>query len=252
MNLPIPDRQAYLTAEPFPNVYYDGVFEPIMLHNIREEVEATEVTYINQRMHVKGSCDDYSKMGHFTQGFIDYLNSRPFLDFLTALTGIENLIPDPYLIGGGIHKIRRGGELGLHADFSYHQNTRLDRRINVLIYLNNDWKEEYGGHFELWNQDRTKCVKRILPIFNRMAIFSTTSTSFRGHPDPLTCPPDRQRTSIAMYYYTNGRNDGAYKHGTLFFPRKGNTRDKKQGVKFFIKQFIPPVVFTILNKLNSK
>ena len=91
------------------------------------------------------------------------------------------------------------------------------RRINVLVYLNKDWKEEYGGHFEVWNRELTQAEAKILPIFNRCA----TSHSYHGHPPPLTCPPDRTRKSIATYYFSNGRpaDDETTKHAVAFVRR---------------------------------
>ena len=74
-----------------------------------------------------------------------------------------------------------------------------------MVYLNENWEESYGGHFELWEKDMSKSSVKILPLFNRIAMFSTTGDSWHGHPDPLSCPPDRSRKSLALYYYTNGR-----------------------------------------------
>jgi Rps23 Pro-64 3,4-dihydroxylase Tpa1-like proline 4-hydroxylase len=161
------------------------------------------------------------------------LNSAAFLQFLQILTGIkEPLIGDPYLAGGGMHEIKKGGFLKVHADFNKHPELKLDRRINVLVYLNKDWKEEYGGYFELWDKSMSNCEKKIAPIFNKMVIFSTTDYSYHGHPDPLTCPEDRSRKSLALYYYSNGRpvgeiNKDNESHGTLFVARKNNKDDKE-------------------------
>lgn len=185
-----------------------------------------------------------------------YLNSQPFLEFLSNLTGIENLIPDPFFDGGGCHQIQPGGLLKIHADFNKHPKTKLDRRLNVLVYLNEDWHEEYGGHFELWDKEMKESKKKILPLFNRMALFSTTSTSYHGHPNPLTCPPDRTRKSLALYYYTNGRPadeqlEGLEDHTTLF---KHRAEDKKpvSGVfKEFIRQVTPPFIINGLKKLKG-
>jgi len=149
---------------------------------------------------------------------IHYLNSRPFIDQLEKLTGITGLIADPFLNGGGLHQIARGGKLDIHADYNYHPVTKLDRRLNVLLYLNRHWQEEWGGHLEFWDPEMTYCMKKISPLFNRLVIFSTTDQSFHGHPDPLNCPEDRTRKSIALYYYTWGRpsHEKSPPHSTLF------------------------------------
>ncbi|PLW90024.1 MAG: hypothetical protein C0154_08745 [Mucilaginibacter sp.] len=199
--------------------------------------------------------------GDVTKLVSHYLNSQPFLEFLQELTGIkEVLISDPYFDGGGYHEIKPGGFLKVHADFNKNNYTQLDRRINVLVYLNKDWQESYGGHFELWNEDMTKASKKILPLFNRMAIFSTTSTSYHGHPDPLTCPADRSRKSFALYYYSNGRPASELPkddHLTLFVGRAGvkdDTTDPqfrtfKSRFKTAVRLLTPPIVFDAAKRI---
>ncbi|WP_444437319.1 2OG-Fe(II) oxygenase [Pseudomonas sp. A6] len=136
------------------------------------------------------------------------LNSQPFLAYLAQLTGIGNLIPDPNLRGAGIHQIARGGFLKVHTDFCTHRDFGFDRRLNVLIYLNDDWQAAYGGELELWDAQMQGPPTRVLPILNRCVVFSTTDTSLHGHPRPLTCPEGVYRRSLALYYYTNGRPEG--------------------------------------------
>jgi Rps23 Pro-64 3,4-dihydroxylase Tpa1-like proline 4-hydroxylase len=107
-----------------------------------------------------------------------------------------------HLLGAGLHQIARGGVLGIHADFNRHPDTGLWRRVNVFLYLNDGWSEEYGGHLELWYSNMSTYGQRILPTANRLVIFTSSRTSFHGHPDPLLCPEDSTRKSIAMYYYS--------------------------------------------------
>jgi len=146
------------------------------------------------------------------------LNSYPFVGFLEKLSGIDGLIADPHMNGGGVHSTKAGGYLKVHADFNKHPLYGLDRRLNLLIYLNEDWLPEYGGDLELWTEDMAEYVHTVSPIANRCVIFRTTSTSFHGHPHPLTCPNDRSRNSIALYYYSNGRpeSEGSEEHKTLW------------------------------------
>ena len=149
----------------------------------------------------KLECQGEENLSENVSLILYQFNSAPFVRFLETLTGIDKLIPDPYFFGGGLHQIVAGGKLGIHSDFSRHNRLPLDRRLNVLIYLNKDWREDYGGHLELWNEDMTRCVRRILPAYNRMVIFTITDWAFHGHPEPLTCPPGVSRKSIALYYY---------------------------------------------------
>jgi hypothetical protein len=136
------------------------------------------------------------------QNIVTAFNTYPFLNFLSKLTGIEKLLPDPYLYGGGLHQILNGGKLAVHTDFNDHKALNIYRRINVLLYLNKDWSEEYNGQLELWDENLDACVKSISPVFNRLVVFNTDKRSFHGHPKPLNVPEDTTRKSLAFYYYT--------------------------------------------------
>ena len=140
----------------------------------------------------------------------------------------------------------------VHVDFNKHKKMHLDRRLNLLIYLNKDWQEEYGGHFELWNQEMTGCEKKVLPIFNRCVIFNTSDFSYHGHPNPLDCPEDRTRKSLALYYYSNGRpaEEISEKHTTVFKERPGEKFiSRKNGFKskskILAKKLLPPIIFDL-------
>ncbi|HEX7367898.1 MAG TPA: 2OG-Fe(II) oxygenase [Pelobium sp.] len=248
----------YQKAKPFPNISFDDFFDDDFLTNVLEEFpdlsKKDSITF-NDSKQIKLAGKGESNFGEHTKKLMHFLNSEPFLHFLQILTGItEPLISDPYFFGGGQHEIKKGGLLKVHADFNKHPQLKLDRRINVLVYLNKDWKPEYGGNFELWDKNMEKCETKILPIFNRMAIFSTTDFSYHGHPDALNCPEDRSRKSLALYYYSNGRpaseiNAHQEKHNTLFKERKNNLEDTaafklsaKEKLKSFVKDCIPPII----------
>jgi hypothetical protein len=132
-------------------------------------------------------------------------NAPPMLAFLEQLTGIDGLTPDPAYIGGGLHRVRSGGRLEIHADFNLHPTTGLHRRLNALLYLNRDWLAEWNGALELWAPDMSRCVQQIEPVFNRLVVFTITDHAFHGHPHTLTCPRDRSRDALALYYYTKDR-----------------------------------------------
>ena len=261
-------RKTYLENEPFPNICFENFFDDHMLSQVLEEfpdLAAEDVIVHNNPREKKYAGKGEKSFGPETRKLMHFLNSEPFLIFLQHLTGIkEKLLGDPYYGGGGLHEIKRGGLLKIHADFNKNPFTGLDRRINVLVYLNKDWEESFGGHFELWSRDMTTCKKKILPIFNTMAIFSTTDYSYHGHPDPLTCPEGRSRKSLALYYYTNGRpadeiNPNLGDHTTLFKARAGQIDDiqslqVKEAVNWRAKiiDLIPPVIVKALRKKKLK
>lgn len=218
---------AFQAAQPFKHVVIDDLFTNDFLQQVADEFYPVDDDrwqhFANDQEGKLAISNSEQHLPPLVKLLIRELNALPFLLQISALTGIEGLIPDPYLGGAGMHCIPRGGKLGIHADFNRHPLMRIDRRLNLLIYLNTDWPESYGGHLELWDKEMRHCVQRILPTFNRTVLFLTDDFSFHGHPDPLTCPPDRTRKSIAMYYYTNGRPAtelGNFPdHGTLFRDR---------------------------------
>jgi hypothetical protein len=133
----------------------------------------------------------------------DELNSPAFVEWISALTGIPNLIADPGLEGGGLHQSGRGGFLNVHTDFSmhhYHKNWR--RRVNLILYLNEGWQDDWGGAIELWDNKMQHCVAKYPPLFNRALIFNTDENSYHGFPERLLCPDNISRKSMALYYYT--------------------------------------------------
>jgi len=217
-------RDQYANAEPFPHIALDGLFDDAALDTVLREFPSHDAmrwrefdTPLEKKL---GYYHETSAISKSVREFLDAMNSFEMLLWLEALTGIEGLVPDPYFGGGGLHQIEPGGFLKIHADFNVHPKLKLDRRLNMLIYLNKNWRDEYGGHLELWDRDMSACRQKILPAFNRTVIFSTTDTSFHGHPHPLSAPEGMSRKSVSLYYYTAGRPDAerSAPHDTLFIP----------------------------------
>lgn len=210
----------YQANQPFPHIIIDDFLPQSTLDRLLAEYpEDQSLAVWNDATHKDKQSGEYVQkdkrnirdpllMPPTYRQLIWELNSHYFLGFLSRMTGIDNLIPDPNLRGAGIHQIGPGGFLKVHADFTIHRDFALDRRLNFLLYLNQDWPEAYGGQLELWDRDMQGPPKRVLPIANRCVVFSTTATSYHGHPQPVTCPEGNYRKSLALYYYTNGRPSG--------------------------------------------
>jgi Rps23 Pro-64 3,4-dihydroxylase Tpa1-like proline 4-hydroxylase len=249
------NAEKYAKGIPFPHIHLDNFLPSEVAEAVLSEFpQPASIDWhnYNRQTEIKLVCADETQFGPVTRKLFYQFHSTPFLRFLERLTGIPNLIPDPLLRGGGLHQIRRGGLLKLHADFNKHDSLFLDRRINVLLYLNKDWKEEYGGRLEMWDKDVKFCGDKILPIFNRLVVFSTTSDSFHGHPDPLNCPEDVTRKSLALYYYTNGRPKGEMEgiHTTIF---KARPEESFSGVLWRVGQdFAPPVLWRTARRIRER
>jgi 2-oxoglutarate-Fe(II)-dependent oxygenase superfamily protein len=215
-------RAQYQNTDPFPHIVIDGLFDDAELDALVADFpkpgETRWMRFDSPTEKKLGYYHEHSRITDRTRHFLDAMNGFEMLLFLEEMTGIEGLIPDPYFGGGGLHQIESGGFLKIHADFNVHPKLKLDRRANMLVYLNRDWREEWGGHLELWNDTMTECRKRILPSFNRTVVFSTTDTSYHGHPHPLTSPEGVTRKSVSLYYYTAGRpeEERSAPHDTIF------------------------------------
>ena len=243
-------KNQYSSADPFPHLQIDNFFSNEYLNSVLNEFpDLSNLTnsqnYKNQN-EIKFANNDYKHFPEKIKNFFNFLNSESFLNFLQTLTSInEKLLADEQLNGGGLHEIKTGGLLKVHTDFNKHPTNNFDRRVNVLIYLNKDWKEEYKGSLELWDKEMKECRQKILPSFNKMVIFSTTDFSNHGHPDPIDCPRNISRKSIALYYFSRGRPkeeilDKDQKNRTYFKNRLGfenEIKEKKDYIKGFLRKF---------------
>lgn len=218
----------YKKAEPFNHIVIDDFFKDDIAKELASSFPLFSGDFwyeYNNPIEKKLACDDVRKFPPIFAKVIHALNSETFTKKLENLTGIEDLSSDPYLHGGGLHCSKQGGKLDIHLDYSIHPKLQLERRINLIIYLTPDWQEEWGGFFEMWNGDVTKCEERVMPKFNRAVIFNTDDKSFHGHPDPLTCPEDKSRNSIALYYLTNPRDGANLRPRARFFKRPQDADD---------------------------
>jgi Rps23 Pro-64 3,4-dihydroxylase Tpa1-like proline 4-hydroxylase len=248
-------QSQYAVGDPFPHIVIDDFLPRQWIDRCIAEIGLSRNE--NQRVYDRAQerlkrefkPDDLSPA--VRQLFYSF-NSRPFLKIVENISGIKGLIPDPYFMGGGFHEISNGGHLSVHADFNHHVPLNLERRINLLIYLNDDWRDEFGGQLELWTNDMTKCVKSIVPIANRCVIFNTTSFSNHGNPNPVNHPEGISRKSIALYYYTATWDATRQAHTTRYRPR-ADTVDRTDWLlrrKELYEDFVPPVIRRNIARVN--
>jgi hypothetical protein len=206
-------KAEYASGSPYPHLVFEDFLRPDVIAAAIQEFPPLEVSEWNSYIHVnerKYSNTDPTTWGPTLQNILAVLQSDRFVAFVSELIGVDGLVADPTLEGGGLHQSTTGGFLNVHADFTVHPHQRnLQRRANILVYMNPDWRPEYGGNLELWDKDMNKCVCTVAPIANRALIFTTNSDSFHGHPDPMTCPAGTARRSLALYYYSHETNPAA-------------------------------------------
>lgn len=200
------DKKRYHQHPPYPHISLENFLESWAAEKALDEFPRVQddgwihYVHVNEKKHGLNKLD---LLPPFIQEVIKALNTPDFCAYLSEMTGIPNLLPDDTFEGGGLHQSMRGGFLNIHADFTVHPHKRnWRRRVNLLVYLNKDWKPEYGGDLELWDRKMTACVQKIAPLYNRAVIFNTDEDSYHGLPDPLMCPEGDSRKSIALYYFT--------------------------------------------------
>ena len=201
-------KTAYENGTPIEHIYIHNFFSNEELKSILEEWPSLDDTRWSslKRMvdYGVGNKLEISKldlMGPHTQQILLRLLSEPFIKSLEYLTGIKNLKSDIELYGGGLVYTPSGGFLKVHADFNYYDKIKMYRRINIIIYLNEEWEESWNGNLEFWSEDMQK-VKSYPPNLNTAILFHVHDKAFHGYPDTIKCPDTMGRKSINLYYYT--------------------------------------------------
>jgi Rps23 Pro-64 3,4-dihydroxylase Tpa1-like proline 4-hydroxylase len=238
---------AYQAATPYAHICIDDFLPAPVIDRVLADIATlpdAEMSFSRAQENLKSSYNP-DRLPKYTRDLFHAFNSRHFILFLEEMTGIKGLIPDPYFIGAGIHRTLNGGHLDIHADFNVHKQMRVERRLNVLIYLNHDWQPGWGGSFEIWDKQMSRKMASFVPTCNRMVCFSTASDTFHGNPEPVNHPEGKPRQSIALYYYTATWDDTRVEHSTLFKPRPGTAdqRDRLMARQAMVKDLLPPLVY---------
>ena len=223
---------AYRAGQPFPHVVLDDVLHRPAFDAAVADFPGMDDEFWKGYVHVNETKFSNTQTDTWASSLQDVARefcSPEFVSYLEELTGIEGLIPDYTMDGGGLHMTKRGGHLNIHADFStHHTHETWARRVNILLYLNEEWHDDWGGKLELWDKDMTACQGRVTPAGNRMLVFTTSDDSFHGHPDGLTCPPDMARRSLAMYYFTE--EAAPVRKSTNYQARPEESRGRKAAI----------------------
>ncbi|TCK75797.1 2OG-Fe(II) oxygenase [Acidipila rosea] len=239
----------YKSAAPYPHLILDEVFPEELLRSLTEEMTLSDsknwIHHDTERINKYGSK---SAIGLGETGFtlLSYLHSANFLYILSEVTGIWNLLPDPYLHGAGYSIIPPGGKFDVHADRNYDPQTSLTRRLAMIIYLNRDWRPEYGGQLELWDKSASQCVAKVEPIFNRLILMEIEDGNYHGIPK-VVAPEGRSRHSFMVYYNTAGAPVGKEGgvHGSIYAPR---CYEEESAIRKLAKNITPPILFNYVRK----
>jgi hypothetical protein len=246
---------SFRQATPFPHLVIEDLFPPEMLRAMAKDFD----NFLGWRefhgnLQRKLATPPSVRLPPAVQNYFNVLYSGPFLRLLTKITGINDLIPDPALYGGGMHEVSAGGSFEIHLDFEKHPRTLLTNRLVVITYLNDDWAPDDGGALELWEVNPPRCGVIVQPTFGKTIILEQSRRSAHGHPQPVR--EGRHRRAAVAYFYTNGlpaksANDVL---ATTYIPHANYTRFQR--AELYLRRFIPQIVAkglkTILVRLRRR
>tara|TARA_B100000378_G_scaffold8150_1_gene7207 strand:+ start:1360 stop:2127 length:768 start_codon:yes stop_codon:yes gene_type:complete len=205
------NHKKFIAAKPFPHIFFDNFLDEKLASSLSDNFPDYDdkISWIarNTENIKKKYQQDDKELPKIFRLMLREFNSKEFLLFLEALTGVEYLIPDPYFINGGIHMSKTGDYLKVHVDFNWNHMIQANRRINALLYLTPSWNKDWNGALELFEAGGTKPVETIYPEFNRLVVFLTSGKSFHGHPVPLNTPDGIYRQALNLYYYSRHKDE---------------------------------------------
>ena len=212
--------EQFASAKPYEHIVIDGFFSTdTFLALVREFPTLDQPNWFQYHNPIekKFAMNRFEKLPTIW-GVMEVLSSPEFVKMMQKVTGIDDLENDPYLHGAGLHCHPRGGKLDMHLDYSIHPVTGKERRVNLIVYLNEVWERSWHGDLQLWNSSFTECEKRVYPFMNRAAIFRTSDISYHGMPTPLECPVTQSRKSLAIYYVSDPRPQATPRYKAMFRP----------------------------------
>ena len=230
INLEAVDKvgSSFLNAKPFPFAVIDNFFKDNIALELEKEFPGFDESVwheYNNPLEIKKTCNDWNKFKSTTYNLFRFLNNQNFIELLQSKLMLDyKLLPDPGLNGGGWHIHKSGGKLNTHLDYSLHPKMNLQRRINLIIYINRNWKTEWNGSLGFWGNESSEApgdlIESIDCMFNRAVIFDTSQNSWHGLPEPVVCPDGEYRKSLAIYYLSQPSNNMSDRGKALFSPSK--------------------------------
>ena len=223
-------QSEFRSGQPFKNVVIDNFLSPDFAKSLLEQfprvADPSKLRNEFGGINPKASVDDVAGIGGAYTLIDSYIQTDEFLTLMSEITGIPNLLYDPWYFGAGTHENFHSAGLDPHIDFNIHPKTNWHRRINAIVYLNENWDPKWGGdigfHTDPWNLSGDKRVS-FEPQLNRCVIFETTEKSWHSV-EPVNQPEDQRdqsRKSFTIYLYTESREgeEIAPPHGTVYVQR---------------------------------
>lgn len=239
-----------MNSEPFNHIVIDDFLD----QDCAEEIYKSFPTdfdnwykYWNP-IEVKYTNNNLETFDKSIQEYFKKMESDECISIFSKLSEINNLESDPTLHGSGLHAHPNKGRLGLHLDYEKHPKLEnKQRRLNIILFMTKNWKEEWNGANELWDKDVTECKVKTFPKFNRAIIFKTNEFSWHGLPEIINCPDGVYRKSLAYYYLSSleskpkeskyGAGKSGYREKASFIKRPCDPYDERIEKLYKIRPF---------------
>jgi Rps23 Pro-64 3,4-dihydroxylase Tpa1-like proline 4-hydroxylase len=236
----------FVTNKPYPHIVIDDFLKPEIAQQAYEKFPPYDLFKrkykgLNEKKAEGSNLEDFDPL---YRAICNELASPEMYKWIQKVTHInEEVLMTDDAVGRGLHQGGPGSFLDVHIDFNIHAKNNMHRRLNILIYLNKNWKEEYGGGLEMWNSDVSKMEKCVLPMFNRCLIFETNEISYHGY-GRINIPEGETRKSIYGYYYTHERANAVPYHDTVFKarPEEGKLKQVQTDAKELAKNTVKRVL----------
>jgi Rps23 Pro-64 3,4-dihydroxylase Tpa1-like proline 4-hydroxylase len=233
-------HEKFKNGQPYEHVVVPNFFSTEMANNLYAMFpEPLDIAYdwkhYDNPIEQKYTLNKFEKTSIFTRLF-EYLQSSEVVELFKRVTGIENLEADPYLHGAGLHAYPTNGKLDVHLDYGIHPFSQKERRCNLIVYMNRNWRNAYGGHLQLWDANMKNCKEIIAPDWNTAILFRTSDISFHGIPSPIECPDGMYRKSIAIYYVSDARSNIPHRYKAEFFPLPSQPVDDRLAKLYEIRK----------------
>lgn len=196
-------NNTFVGTPPYPMIVLDNFLPNTLANSMANECETIPDHHWTEFTRNKSHMKECVKMEYAPHAFnfVTQMHSALGMEWLTKVTGITDLIPDPYLVGAGYSRSWRGDSLKLHTDFNWNEKIKVHRMLSLIVYLTPDWKEEYGGALEFTDFNRDKVIQKVPTFFNRAIIWRYHKRGFHGYPHPITCPDNVTRNTFRLFFY---------------------------------------------------
>lgn len=209
----------YSHGLPVPWLAFDDFLPVNLLVKIQEEINTVPAhlwTSFTRNGSMMKECTNL-KFAPYTRELALNFNSHEFVSWLQNMTGLDRIIPDPHFIGAGLMRCYRGDSLKLHTDFNWNEQLHLNRCLSMILYLSQEWQEDWGGHLEFWDFEKTRCLHRVSPRPNRLLIWNYDERTIHGHPNPITCPDAVSRDGLRIFYFQSNATPLTPPHRSLYW-----------------------------------